>query len=368
MNTNALNANALDDPRSFAHLDREGMRTLLRAFPEQLKQAWDLATQAQAQAHLELEGPQLKGVAVCGMGGSAIGGDLLRTYLQPKLKKPMAVVRDYELPPFIDAQWLVFAVSYSGNTEETVSCAQEALRRGCPLIAVTSGGKLNALARERGVPWIEIPGGMPPRTALAFLFIPLLRTLLFALDDETHKKIKREFQEALAQAEEQAGHYDAAPEAENPAKQRAKALFERIPVIYGSALTGAVARRWKCQINENAKQPAYWDVLPELHHNEIMGWEWESPLTERFVYVLLRDPEEHPQIQKRFRITRALLEERGRAVLEVRPPEESRGPLARLLALSYLGDWVSYYLALLNGVDPTPVTLIETMKRRLAQG
>ncbi len=349
----------LDDPQRIAEVDRADMRRLLRAFPEQLRRAWDLTAQA------SIEPPEFDGVAVCGMGGSAIGGDLLRSYLQPKLNKPIQVVRDYELPPFVDGGWLVFAVSYSGNTEETLSCAREALSRGCSLVAVTSGGRLKALAQEHNTPLIEVPGEMPPRTALAFLFVPLLRTLLLALDDEARKAAEREWQEALEQTQERAALYDGKPEAENPAKRLARALFERIPAIYGGALTEAVARRWKTQINENAKQPAHWDALPELHHNEIVGWEWPSALKGRFVYVLLRDPDEHPRVQKRFHITRELLEERGLPVFEVQGQGEGR--LARLLTLVQLGDWASFYLAILNGVDPTPVVLIDEMKRRLSR-
>jgi len=294
------------------------------------------------------------------MGGSAIGGDFLRIYLQQKgFSKPINVVRGYELPPFADERTLVFAVSYSGNTEETLSCTQQALERGCTVFALTSGGQLATVAEEHGMTAVRIPGGMPPRTALGYLFAPLLRVLLSSF--EKGEEIEREFQEAVSTLRRLAATYSEKPETENPAKRLARALFQKIPVIYGSEVTEASARRWKGQINENAKQPAYWDVLPELHHNEIMSW--ESPLTENFVYVLLRDPEEHPQVRTRFALTRELLAERGRVVLEAQG--EGKGLLSRLLSLSYLGDWVSYYLALLNGVDPTPVALIERMKRRL---
>lgn len=345
----------LESAERVSAIDRSQMRDLLREFPEQLERAWEPASSVSVPDSFEH-------VLLCGMGGSAIGGDFLRIYLRQKgFPKPIEVVRGYELPPFADERTLVFAVSYSGNTEETLSCTQQALEYGCKVIAITSGGRLAQFAEEHRMTRVKILGGMPPRTALAYLFVPLLRSLLPLLDEW---EVEREFQEAVGTLRELAATYSEKPEAENPAKQQARALFQRIPVIYGSEVTEPVARRWKCQVNENAKQPANWDVLPELHHNEIMGW--ESSLTKRFAYVLLRDPEEHPQVRKRFAITRELLEERGHTVLEVRPPEEGRGLLSRLLSLSYLGDWVSLYLALLNGVDPTPVELIETMKRRLA--
>lgn len=357
--------NVLDDPSRALAIDRSRMRDLLEGFPHHLEGGWGLGE--------DVEIPPFERLLICGMGGSAIGGDFLRAYLQQKgFHKPLEVVRGYRLPPLGDAaeRTLVYALSYSGNTEETLACFEDAGRRGCPRIAITSGGRLAQLAHQQKVPVIEIPGGMPPRTALGYLLAPLLRSLLPALRRSQREAIEREFAETVGTLRSLSPLYAEEPEAENPAKRQARALFQKIPIIYGSAITEPIARRWKCQINENAKQPAYWDVLPELHHNEIVGWEWGSPLAERFVYVLLRDPEteEHPQIQKRFRITRALLEERGRTVLEVRPPDETQGLLARLLSLSYLGDWVSYYLALLNGVDPTPVELIEAMKRRLAEG
>ena len=344
----------LDNSQHIAKIDRSNMRKLLQAFPEQLAQAWELST--------ELPTQEFEKIVICGMGGSAIGGDYLRVYLQQKgFSKPITVVRGYELPSFADKNTLVFAVSYSGNTEETLSCAQQALKLGCPLIAITSGGKLAQLAREHSVPVVKIPSGMPPRTALAFLFAPILRSLLPLLHEAT---IEQEVSEAVETLQPLAATYGNKPETENPAKQLARAWHERIPIIYGSSgLTEAVAHRWKTQINENAKQPAHWDLLPELHHNEIMGW--ESPLSKRFVYVLLRNPDEHPQVQKRFQITRELLEERDHTVLEFQG--QGQGLLSRLLTLSYLGDWASFYLAILNGVDPTPVALIETMKRRLAQ-
>lgn len=345
----------LDDVNQISSIDRSRMRDLLEGFPQHVESAWKLGR--------GLEIPSLERLLICGMGGSAIGGDFLRVYLQQKgFAMPLGVVRGYELPPFADERTLVFCLSYSGNTEETLSCFEEAGQRGCPRVAITSGGRLARLAQEQGVPIIKVPGGMPPRTALGYLFAPLLRSLLPALDPR--EEVERELEETVSALRRFASLYRAEqPEGKNPAKRLAQALSGRLPIIYGSGLTEAVAHRWKTQINENAKQPAYWDVLPELHHNEIMGW--GSPLAERFVYVLLRDPGEHPQVQKRFTITRALLEEQGRAVLEAQG--EGEGLLSRLLTLSYLGDWVSYYLALLNEADPTPVELIETMKRRLAR-
>ncbi len=341
-----------DDPKALAEIDRSGMSKLLREFPEQAAQAWKLAVDV----------PEFERLAICGMGGSAIGGDFLRLYLARKgLSKPIFVIRNYALPPFVDEKTLVFAVSYSGNTEETLSCFEQALGRKCPLIAVTSGGKLAQLAQENGVRLISIPPGVPPRAALGYLFLPLLKSLKPLLDAD---EIEEEFSETLEVLQELAVRYGEAPEAKNPAKQLAQAWHKRIPVLYGSDhLTDMVAWRWKAQINENAKSPAYAHALPELSHNEIMGWEWPEFQT-AFVYTLLRDLEEPRALHRRFELCRKLLEELYQTVLEVQGKGE--GMLARLLSLSYLGDWSSYYLALLYGVDPTPVPLIEEIKKRLA--
>jgi glucose/mannose-6-phosphate isomerase len=341
--------NKLDDAKELAQIDRSGMREMLLGFPEQLSRAWGL----------QAEVPQFKQIVVCGMGGSAIGGDCLKVYLARKgFPRPVFVVRGYELPPFVDEDTVVFAVSYSGNTEETLQCFAEALKRGCPIVAMTSGGRLARMALEHGTSLISIPKGLPPRAAFGYLFLPMLRSL-----EPYLQGLKGEFQGALEKLQRIAPLYAEAPQTENPAKRLARAWHGRIPVIYGSyMLTDVVARRWKTQINENAEAPAFHNALPELHHNELMVW---GSLRERFVYTLLRDPAEGPKLKRRSELTRSLLEERGCTVLEFRG--EGEGLLARLLSLSHLGDWASFYLAMLYGVDPTPVTLIEELKARLSR-
>lgn len=343
----------LDDLKRVAQIDRSGMRELLLRFPEQLARAWQLSVSV----------PDFERLIVCGMGGSAVGGDYLRVYLTHKrFPKPVFVIRGYELPPFADANTLIFAVSYSGNTEETLSCVAEAVERDCHWAALTSDGRLAELARAHGAPIIQIPKGMPPRTALGYLFLPMLKSLQCFLDESA---VETELTEALDALKKLAARYAEAPEAENPAERLAHAWHGHIPIIYGShGLTDVVARRWKAQINENAEAPAFCNVVPELQHNELMGWEHE-PHRELFVYTLLRDPDEHPQIKRRFELSRSFLEDQGSLVLEF--SGEGEGLLARLLSLSYLGDWASFYLAILYARDPTPVPLIDTLKARLTQ-
>jgi glucose/mannose-6-phosphate isomerase len=327
------------------------MRKLLCAFPEQAAQAW----------RLSIELPEFEKLVICGMGGSAIGGDYLRVYLINKgFAKPIFVIRGYELPLLIDEKTLVFTVSYSGNTEEALACFEQAFLQRCKLIALTSGGRLAKLAHENKIPLLTIPPGMPPRIAFMYLFLPLLKSLLPFLD---HQEIAAEFEEALDILTGLAQLYSQAPEEQNSAKQLSRFWYNRIPSIYGIyKRTDVVAQRWKTQINENAKAPAYWNTFPELSHNEIMGWARHKDL---LAYTLLRDPQEPLALRRRFELSREILVEQGCLVHEVQGL--GNGFLAQLLSLSYLGDWSSFYLAMLYGVDPTPVPAIERMKKKLIE-
>lgn len=346
----------LDDRASLESIDRAAMRALLIDFPDQVARAWEWEAEVPSIDDMDQ-------IVVCGMGGSAIGGDLLATLVrQWDVPMPVATVRDYALPTWVDPRTLVVAISYSGNTEETLSCARQALDRGCPLLAVTSGGELAEIARSSDGPVISVPSGQPPRASLGYLLFPVLRSLARWID----RDMAAEVDSAIRTMRALVGELDEAPEEANRAKRLARDLQDHVPVIYASAgLTEAVGRRWKTQINENAKSPAYWDVIPELNHNEIMGWEGDD-LASRFVYVLLRDPYEQPPVVRRFDVSRQLLQDRGYLVRDVQGPDES-SLLARLMGYIVLGDWVSYYGAMLRGVDPTPVGLIESFKQRMAE-
>lgn len=342
----------LDDENALIAIDKYGMRKLLVSFPQQIADAWalDVPTFDFRLSTLRL--------IICGMGGSAIGGDLLKVYLHRKGSlMPVFVVRDYELPPFADENSLVFAVSYSGNTEETVSVFKQALERRCKVIALASGGELLELAAQGGTAVIELPKGLPPRTALGYLFMPLLKAVCkFA-------SLSGEVQEAVSVLKKLSTIYADAPEKKNPAKQLARLWHQKIPVFYGSQhLTDVVAYRWKTQVNENAKTAAFTATLPELNHNETVGWE-NRQLQKFFVYNFLRDKEEHKRIAKRFELCKEILEGAGCTVLQ--QAGEGEGLLARLLSLIYLGDWASFYLAVLYGTDPTPVKVIEHLKKKM---
>jgi glucose/mannose-6-phosphate isomerase len=257
----------LDESGLLTRLDPHGMMALTLDFPAQCERAMQLASDAPAPT---LPRPPRQ-VVVCGMGGSAIGGDYLRALFEEYGDLPVQVIRDYHLPHSVDAHTLVFAVSYSGNTEETLACYGQARAREAMIIAISSGGELQQRAYADGVYHLQVPGGQPPRTALGYLFIPLMRLaerlgLLPDLSQPYSQMLQRLVQtrDALQMS---------VPYEQNPAKQLAQALHRRIPLIYGSGGARAtVAMRWKGQINENAKQHAFAYTFPELNHNEILGW------------------------------------------------------------------------------------------------
>jgi glucose/mannose-6-phosphate isomerase len=348
----------LNCPEELCRLDTTGMFEALEGLPAQCGQAcWDLAG--------KVELPQIEAISnivVTGLGGSAIGGDLLRVYTAGKMAVPVIVNRDYVLPEFVGPDTLVFAVSYSGNTEETLSAYEEARSRGASIIAVTTGGQLGELAGRDGAPLIGVPGGISPRAATGFLFIPTLRVLqkLGLLEDSVDEITEmidfiRTLRGKLAPE---------APQAENQAKQLAQKLYNRIPVIWGSTgTTEVVAQRWKGQINENAKAPAYWNVLPELNHNEIVGFQFPRELLKKLHVVILRDERDHPRVHKRIEITRGVIQDVVDGCTEVWATGE--GVLSRLFSLIYTGDYTSVYLAALYGIDPGPVKVIDYLKKEL---
>ncbi|HID09132.1 TPA: bifunctional phosphoglucose/phosphomannose isomerase [Candidatus Micrarchaeota archaeon] len=267
--------------------------------------------------------------------------------------------RGYGIPPYIGGETLLIAVSYSGNTEETLSAFLDGLERTHRAVGISSGGKLAELCRERDIPWIEIPKGFQPRAALGYL----LFTLLGALEglgiraeglEETLEVISRMSRELSLAA------------SPNRAQEISRVLYGKIPVVYGATGTTApVAFRWRTQINENAKQPAFSAELPELCHNEIVGYELSGKRFPKLFRIFLRTSHDHPRVRLRVEILKEVLGRRGLGFLEI--PGEGEGRLTQALSLLYLGDWVSVYLALLNGVDPTPVKPIAELKERLSR-
>lgn len=342
----------LDDPAAYPAGDPRGLRELVRGFPGQVADAARLAE------GLRLDGGTPRSVLVLGMGGSAVAGDLVQALCAERAPFPVVVVRGYGIPAWVGRDTLVVASSYSGQTEETLTAFEAARRRGARALVVTSGGELGACARREGHPWIRVPAGFPPRAALAFLLIPLV-VLLDGLGAALGGEQVREEAVAVLRALG-AELVPETPVAGNPAKALALELAGRVPVVYGTDATGPVAYRWRTQFEENAKVLALSGVLPEMTHNAVEAWGGGAGTA--WAVVFLRDRGEHPRVARRAALTRAIVEARA-------PVREAwargEGLLARLLSLVLLGDWTSYYLAVLRGADPWAVEILEEFRRRM---
>ena len=296
-------------------------------------------------------GEYARGVVICGMGGSAIGADLAAAAIGLRAQAPITTIRGYELPEWIGSETLVVCASYSGNTEETLHCFEHAGSRGAPRVAVTTGGKLAEAARAAGdVPVIGVPSGMQPRAAVVY---GTVTSLLCAELAGAAPSVRGEIEEAAAVAREIVEDHD-------EAKQLAEAIGDRIPVVYGGPTSVAAARRWRGQFNENSKRPAFFGDLPEAHHNEVVGWYHAN---DRLFGLILETDHDHERIGRRIDVTEEVLREAGVQARRVRARGGS--PVAQVMSLVLLGDLVSVQLALLDGVDPTPVEEIEGLKRRL---
>ncbi len=344
----------LDEIRN---LDPSGMYERIRAFPAQVREAVAIGN----AVPLRVPRGRTANIVLCGLGGSAIAGDILRSYLAGDLRIPFQVNRHYALPRFVDPSSLVIVSSYSGNTEETNAAHREALRRGARILCITSGGTTAALAARHRSPLITIPGGSPPRAALGYSFFPLLIALSRMAFIRTRQ---REIRETIALLEEKSGLY--ADPAANPALQLAEQLQGRITVIYSSTEhMDAVNTRWRGQISENAKALCFGHVLPEMNHNELVGWNVLHQQMKEMQVVFLRDRGDHRRVQIRMDLSRQILREYTGHLTEVW--SEGKSLLTRMFSLLYLADWTSLYLAILHRVDPTPVHVIDHLKRELAR-
>jgi glucose/mannose-6-phosphate isomerase len=297
------------------------------------------------------------------MGGSAIGGEILQNWLRDELPIPIQVCNDYTLPAYAKRDTLFFANSYSGNTEETLSAFVGAIRRKCVAITITSGGHLLSLSKELQVPYVSIPRQLPPRAALPYLFFPLpvLMERMKVLPS-VEKNLQEAIQVLGKVSEENAPEI---PTEDNPAKQLALELMETIPLIYGFKQYRSVAHRLKTQFNENSKVPSKYDIFPELNHNETVGWEAPELLTKNHSIILIRDPDEPPEIRQRIEITKSLVLHKAKKVLKIYARGE--GKLAKMFSVLCVGDFTSVYLAILQGVDPTPVKIIDEVKIELVK-
>jgi glucose/mannose-6-phosphate isomerase len=335
----------------------------VEGLPEQLAAAHEAAGRVHADRFPSPE--VIRNIVVLGMGGSGISGDVVAAAFNDELPVPVQVLKQMRTPAYVGPGTLAFAMSYSGDTEETVSMAQSAVRAGAQLVAVSRGGALAQLAHDAGALHLPCPDGYLPRAAIGALVAPLVVTLFrLGFAPGGHANLV-EAQRQLAARRDKCK--PAVEGAANPAREIARKIDRTFPLIYGGgALGGVAAYRWKCDVNENAKAPAFWHQLPELDHNEICAWGQHGDVTRQLITVIeLRHGYEHERLGPRFDMTLEIIEEALHQVICVEA--EGEGRLAQLLDLIYVGDWVSCYLALDNDVDPGPIDAIFELKSRLAK-
>ncbi|UCD94367.1 MAG: bifunctional phosphoglucose/phosphomannose isomerase [Candidatus Zixiibacteriota bacterium] len=352
-------ADRLDSSENIRSLDPAGMYDKIYHFPQQLEQAVEIGGRIELPAEF---GRNFRSLIVAGMGGSAIGGDLVRSYLSDRLRIPFVVCRNYRLPDFVDENSLVIVSSYSGNTEETLAAFDDATKRGATIACITTGGELGKLAQRHKLLLVKLPEGYQPRAALGFSFVPLLiliskMGLVGSVDDDLKELIR-----GLKSYRDTYSTETGADK--NPAKLLAIKLYNRIPIIYtGPELTDVVGTRWKGQICENAKALAFNNQFPEFNHNELVGWNVIEACRDKLVVLCLRDGDDHDRVQLRMSIVRDIIDKLHVEVINVL--SQGDFALGRMFSLIQLGDFTSFYLAVLNKVDPSPVKVIDYLKEEL---
>jgi glucose/mannose-6-phosphate isomerase len=347
----------LDNASVYRQFDKSGMLNHLHEFPEQCQKAWEKVL----KFDIPREYTKISNVVILGMGGSAIGGDIARRLALAESKLPVWIHRDYGLPVFVGESTLVIASSYSGNTEETLSAFTKSLMTPAKKLVITSGGKLKHLAKNEGIPAFVVDYQAPPRAAFPHNFIPLVGIFqkLGLLEDKS-----ADLQEAVDILNKLSGDLiETRPLASNPAKQLAAKLWGHIAVIYGAEMLSEVARRWKTQFNENSKAWAFFESFPELNHNAVAGYEFPLEAKERISVLMLRSSSLRPRNLLRYEITAKLLAKAG--ITYEFAEARGKSALAQVLSLVLLGDYSSFYLSMLNRVDPTHIDAINFIKQYL---
>ncbi len=346
----------LDQPRKIEKIDKSNMLRHCMRTADYCREAVQLAAQVKL-----LKKVRPRYIMIAGMGGSGIGGEILQDWLRDDFSIPVEVCSEYTLPAYADKDTMVFVISYSGDTEETLSALVDTIRRRCITITITSDGHLLTFSKRLQLPHIVIPNHLPPRAALPYTFFPLpiVLTRIGALSDvqveieETIRNLRKVSKENSPEI----------PTEDNEAKRLALELEGTVPVIYGFRQYGAVAHRLKTQFNENSKVPSSYEVFPELNHNETVGWEASEKLTKNFSVILIRDRDEPPEVKHRIEMTKLHALTKARKILEVYATGKTK--LAKMFSVLHIGGWVSVYLALLRHVDPTPVRTISKIKTEM---
>ena len=343
-------------------IDTEDMLNLIVNFHRQLVEGITIGQRYFPEQYRGFK-PHL--IVLSGMGGSAISGELLRCYLVDELPVPMIVVRDYELPRFVDTNTLLITASYSGNTEETLSVYADGKKRGAKILAISTGGRIESLAKDDGFPFVKIPSGLPPRAALGYSFTPLL-VIFYLLGYITNREAEIRESARLLEQWATTRYLPEIPEADNPAKKLATYLYGKLPLIYTSTRHfEAVGTRFRGQLNENAKVLAYSAVLPEMNHNELVGWKILYQLKEYLAPVIFYTRFDHTAVRFRMNFLSRVMEEQG--IKPMRIVTEGENLLSHIFYAIQLGDFTSYYLSILNRVNPYPVEVIDRLKKALSE-
>jgi glucose/mannose-6-phosphate isomerase len=347
----------LDNIEYIRKIDKTNMLSFCVEAPKHYEQAAKLGQKFQPDCR------KPKAIVVAGMGGSAIGGELLKDWSRNRIAVPIEICREYSLPAFADKNTLVIVVSYSGETEESLSVFLEAIKRKCTIICVSSGGTLQKYAKKLGIPHLLVPSGMAPRATLPYLFLPLpvmleKMGLISSVSREVSETVKVLKHVSNMNSPEQ-------PLSSNFSKTLASSIHGTVPIVYGFGIYRAVAQRFKTQFNENSKVPAKWEFFPELDHNEIVGWETGKDFAEWFSVVQIRDVEESIEIRSRIEVTEKLMHQQSMKIFEVW--SRGKSDLAKMCSVISVGDFTSVYLAIMHGIDPTPVKTINVLKEKLKQ-
>ena len=350
----------LDDLKTISEIDISNMLDDLVQYPEQIKKALEIAENAEIERFIKIDN-----VIITGMGASAISGDIVGCLFRDRLDVPLVVNRDYDLPKWAKKDTLTIFVSYSGNTEETLSSFKIASQKNCKILCISSGGKLQELCERRDLTHIKIPSGFQPRAATMFILFPLMVFLKrFAL---LKNDIQSDIDEAIEVAQDfvKSNNKSVSKES-NFSKQIAEKIYGTAPQIYGWGVYAPIATRWRQQFNENSKLIAREAVVSECNHNDIVGWSANPEMSKKFSCILFRDrADESRYMSTRLNFMKTLFEDTASNVVEIHAKGKSR--LAKMMYMMYLGDFASCYLAVLRKIDPSPVDVIMELKKRLAE-
>jgi len=331
-------------------VDKSNMRKVIIDSPTQFKKGLQLAENVKI-------GGDFKNIIICGMGGSALPGNILLCWLRDQVKKgnispiPVYIHRDYNLPPQATKESLIITISYSGNTEETLSALREAIKNKFSVVGITTNGKIEEICKKKNIPFVKIPSGIQPRCATGYLFSAVIKILENAGIIENISKEVSSLEEKLKQLD-----------LERQGKDLVQKLAGKIPLVYASNKFKVLSRIWKIKFNENSKTLSFYNYFPELNHNEMVGFT-DKEKAKNFHVLILRDKQDHPRNQKRMDLFSEIAKKKG---LETTSIDIKQGNLLfKIFSTLLLGDWASYYLALERGQDPTPVKMVEEFKKKL---